>query len=123
MHNYIEKYMCTVFQAAPGDSDGHQHSTTDSSSSSCVSSYCQWRHYKLETTVEADGLQLDSHAYGWLCYILTLKLLTLQSGDFNLLDYDGSMPLHLACSKGNLWYLLHNGLCACLRLLQSHASP
>lgn len=41
-----------------------------------------------------------------------LKSLSHQGGDFNLPDYDGRTPLHLACSEGHLEtvkYLLCNG--------------
>ena len=41
-----------------------------------------------------------------------LELLTQQGGDFNIPDYDGRTPLHLACSEGHLdtvKYLLQRG--------------
>jgi len=42
----------------------------------------------------------------------SLESLHQQGGDFNLPDYDGRTPLHLACSEGHLeavHYLLHQG--------------
>lgn len=42
----------------------------------------------------------------------SLKALRLQGGDFNLPDYDGRTPLHLACCDGHLEtvrYLLTQG--------------
>ena len=41
-----------------------------------------------------------------------LESLSQQGGDFNIPDYDGRTPLHLACSEGHLEtvkYLLQNG--------------